>query len=48
MHWYCDELGYKYNTRRMKGCDRFILTLRNSGGGKLPYRELIADIYKAA
>jgi transposase-like protein len=47
MHRYCDEMGYKYNTRRMKDFERFILTLRNSGGGKLPYKELVAN-WKAA
>ena len=48
MHRYCDEIGYKYNTRQMKDFERFILTLRNSGGGKLPYKILIADWPKAA
>ena len=39
---YCDEFGYRYNTRDIKDTARFEFTVRNSEG-RLKYKELIAN-----
>lgn len=41
LHRYCEEFSYRYNYRRMKDNERFVLTLQNSNG-RLKYKELIA------
>lgn len=38
---YCEETGYRYNTRKIKDNERFVLTLQKSDG-RLKYADLIA------
>lgn len=40
LHRYCQEMSYRYNTRKIKDKDRFILTLQNTKG-RLTYENLI-------
>jgi transposase-like protein len=41
IHRYCEEFSYRYNTRKIKDNERFVLTLQNSEG-RLKYEQLIA------
>lgn len=38
---YCDEFGYRYNTRKEIDKDRFVETLKNVGNARIRYSELI-------
>lgn len=38
---YCDEFSFRYNTRKIKDGDRFLMTIRQSKG-RLKYYQLIA------
>jgi transposase-like protein len=40
LHRYCEEFAYRYNSRKIKDNERFVLTLKNSDG-RLKYYELI-------
>lgn len=39
---YCDEFAYRYNSRKIKDADRFVLTIGRIEG-RLTYKELIKD-----
>jgi transposase-like protein len=39
---YCHETGYRYNTRKIKDKERFVLTLKNTEG-RLKYKNLIKN-----
>jgi hypothetical protein len=39
---YCDEMAYRFNSRKMKDKDRFALCLQNCAG-RLTYKQLIAQ-----
>jgi hypothetical protein len=40
LHRYCDEATYRYNTRKIKDCDRFIDAM-NKTSGRLRYQDLV-------
>ncbi|MEI9955142.1 MAG: transposase [Ferruginibacter sp.] len=40
---YCDEFAYRYNSRKIKDADRFVLSL-NRIEGRLTYKALIAAV----
>ena len=39
---YMDGFGYRYNTRHIKDCERFDLTLKKSNG-RLTHKELVKN-----
>lgn len=39
---YCDEFGYRYNTRKISDSDRFIISLNKCDNKRLKYKDLIA------
>ncbi|OIR00698.1 ISXO2-like transposase domain protein [mine drainage metagenome] len=41
LHRYCDEFSYRYNTRKMKDADRFVLTLQGIEK-RLTYKDLVS------
>lgn len=42
LHRYCDEASYRYNTRKIKDCERFMDAMKKTGG-RLSYKALIAN-----
>ena len=40
LHRYCNEVSYRYNTRKIKDCDRFIDAMQKTSG-RLIYEDLI-------
>jgi len=42
LHRYCHEASYRYNTRKIKDCDRFMDAM-NKTRGRLKYVDLIKD-----
>ncbi len=43
LHRYCEEFAYRYNSRKLKDRDRFVITLSNPEG-RLKYRQLIQKL----
>lgn len=42
LHRYCDEFGYRYNTRKVTDCERFEIVLKRVNGKRLTYAALIS------
>jgi transposase-like protein len=42
LHRYCNEFGYRYNTRQIKDVVRFMDAIKNVNGKRLTYAKLIA------
>ncbi|HXB12590.1 MAG TPA: IS1595 family transposase [Bacteroidia bacterium] len=40
LHRYCDEFSYRYNTRKIKDCDRFVDVLTKVSGTRITYNKL--------
>lgn len=41
LHRYCNEFGYRYNTRELTGVERFEASVKEANNTRLTYRELI-------
>jgi transposase-like protein len=43
LHRYCGESSFRYNSRQIKDCERFAITLTHTHGKRLKYADLISD-----
>lgn len=41
LHRYCNEFGYRYNTRELTGVERFEASVKGAGNTRLTYNQLI-------